>query len=1383
MKIKEINTTATIAWSPDVIPLLATGSIAGAVDLDFSSSATLELWDVFGPFPETPIFSAPVENKFYALAWLRPFDGHPRGALVGALETGALHFWDVDTLIKSRSLQNALFHSSTKHTGPVKCLLFNPLQPHVLASGGPRGEIFIWDLKTLADPFTPGRPMTPMDEISCVAWNNAVSHILASTSNAGYTSIWDLKSKREVLHLSYAGALGRADFSYVAWHPTQLTKLITASQSDACPLIMSWDLRNATEPEKILQGHTKGVLSLDWCALDENLLISSGKDNSTRLWNPISGIKLGDYPTAANWAFSTKFAPRAPDVIATASFDGKVVIQTLQDTSPPISEKVKANDDNEFWSNIATTDTQRAVFEVSQAPQWLKRPCTASFGFGSKLVVVKNDGQRGSVNVTKFVSDSKAYGSAQSLSAALKADSFLDILASKIENPGSDSADWEALQKLQKFGAEHFFQTIVDGLSIASEPEPVEIADEESFFSNLSKDIQTHKAQNPTFVPSGPFALISDAQSSDSRLIKLLLANKISDAVSVCLEEGKLMEAMVLALNLDASVKDKVKNRFFEQTNDDVLARVIYSASTQSIVDVVANADISNWKEIASSISAYCKDKIEFNAKIVELGDRVMANYNPQTNADAKNNALMCYLAGNALDKVSAIWLSELSTMEQLHLNSSNGQISSPFDAKFLALTNFVEKLSVYKSIAQLSGPLSGPSIEPVCKAVFEFSNMAASGGLFELADQSMAFLPDDFAGLRTEKERIAKASETPKKNGQTRYNTRASKAPYPPASPNIASRRASAMSTTSTIKPRNPYVPAAGASGPYSYVPEEPQPAFGRPVAPRNNSFGGPKPVTLIAPSAMPITPAMNQSQSFNGFSATAPPVTPGNGNYKVETEGWNDLPETFKPPKPSARRAQPLAAVVQSPVLAAASPVPPVQVPKRGQPAVPPPPKVVSRTPSSRPMPATPRAVSSPKSNKYAPANPTPTQNGHASNGLPSPKTSGPPKNPYAPKVAPTPKTSYATPPANNFVAPPTLSRAGSQLNPYSPSMADVGASINGALASSGPLLSRQASHSIVPPPPPIARVPTLATPPRVASLHQQPAAALPPPPRAASLSRIASPGLGANAGQNSAPVSRQYAPQNQYAPVHNVPQSPGPYAGAPPPTQLAFGAPKTPALSGQAFPPPVKSGPSSSAVPPPPSAYAPSSVSTPQTFAPPSAPPVKAPSVSAPPISAPPISAPPVSAPPVSAPPVSAPPVSAPPVSAPPISAPVAAPNVPTTAASAAPASLASESKLPESIQTSFGEILAHIKPAAPPKYAKHVADMEKRLNILFDHLKKNELLSQDSIGLLHQVADALTEKKFSEAAQLTQKIQDRNPQEAGTWHTGVKRLVTMAEAFDA
>lgn len=1357
MKITEIHRTATIAWSPDVIPLLAVGSVAGAVDLDFSSSSTLEIWDVFGLLPETPIFLAHVENKFHALAWLRPFETHARGVLVGALENGTVQFWDVETLIRTRSLADASIHISTRHLGAVKCLLFSPHQPYVLATGGQHGEFFIWDLKSFAEPVSPGRPTTPMDEITCISWNNAVSHILASTSNAGYTSIWDLKAKKEVLHLAYLGALGRADFSHVAWHPTQLTKLITASQSDVCPLILSWDLRNATEPEKILEGHTKGVLSLDWCLQDPNLLISSGKDNSTRLWNPVSGVKLGDYPTAANWSFLTRFAPRAPDVIATASFDGKVVVQTLQETSTPVTEQAATKNDDDFWSTIASSETQQAVFEVSQAPQWLKRPCTASFGFGSKLIVVKNNLGKGSVHISKHDAAKSDHAFAKDLSAAIASNDFQGILASKLEKPSFDAADWLVLLELKKLGKNHFLQAIIGDSQIAdqtAEPLDHDSADqtspaiednEESFFANLSKDIQIQKGLDlePPYVPSGEFTIIDQLQpATESRLAKLLLNNKISQAVSVCLEEGKLVEALVLSMDEDESLKKKVKSHFFQETKSDVLSRLIYSASSKDIVDIVSNADISNWKEIAASIAAYCKEETDFNSKTVELGDRIMAS-GPHDKQN-RQNALLCYLAGNALDKVAAIWLAGLSDLEHQILSAENSEVSSPHDARYLALGAFVEKISVYRSLSNLTGPLSGPSIEPVCKAVFDFSSMAAANGDFELANQFLSLLPDDFAGLKLEKERIAKATGAISNVSAKSNINGVAKAQNRYANPRTASHIQTPQFSQQQAAPRKPSsigrpLPAATAANtitkpqPQSYVPAPAPAAFGAPSNPyvptgSEKSFGGPvfpplkNAIPQVAPTGPirpPSTPAftqtLQQTKLYTGESHVQPVIPPPTSNagpkYKLETEGWNDLPETFKASKPSSRRVPaPSAVVAPSPALSATQ-IPQPQPHKRPQvsQAFAPPPKTSSRSVSKSSVPGTPRIASSPKPSKYAPPpvaeSPALKPNGFAPNGVLSPvkapKATAPPKNPYAPaEVAPA-KITYATPPVNNFVAPPSpaLSRSATQIvNPYSPSARPGLRSVSNGSVSGPP------SHGILPP---TSRLPSISA--RQTPI-QQPEAQFAPPPKA-------------GAGRYSSP---------------QVPQSNGFGHVAPPPPVAATKPIAPPPISAAkpVAPPPVAAA---STIAPPP-------VSVANTFAPP---PVSGGSTIAPPPVSSIASQPPAVAPPV--------PVSAEPTAfAQPLSG--------------------------EFIKNSFGSILGQIKPAAPPKYAKHVLDMEKRLGILFEHLSKQTILSPQVVDLLNEVAKSLNEKNYQKATAVNQQIGQDFPAEAGTWHTGVKRLVTMAEAFE-
>ena len=72
MKLKEIHRTSTFAWSPSPsLPLLATGTVAGALDESFSNESQLEIW--------APDF---LDRNEYELGG----DGHagPKGAVTGS---------------------------------------------------------------------------------------------------------------------------------------------------------------------------------------------------------------------------------------------------------------------------------------------------------------------------------------------------------------------------------------------------------------------------------------------------------------------------------------------------------------------------------------------------------------------------------------------------------------------------------------------------------------------------------------------------------------------------------------------------------------------------------------------------------------------------------------------------------------------------------------------------------------------------------------------------------------------------------------------------------------------------------------------------------------------------------------------------------------------------------------------------------------------------------------------------------------------------------------------------------------------------------------------------------------------------------------------------
>lgn len=1260
VKLNDIARTSTFAWSTDVIPVLATGTVAGAVDASFNSSLALEIWDTFlATNKKEPVFSASVEDRFYALAWSKPFEGRPRGLLAGAFENGVVEFWDADVLLRTKDLGKASVHKLTKHKGAVKSLQFNPQEPHILVTGGLHGEIFVWDTKAWSEPFAPGKAMTPMEEITAVAWNNNVSHIFASTSNGGFTSIWDLKSKREVLHLLYNGN-GRAEFSSVAWHPLQLTKLVTGSESDGCPLILTWDLRNSNEPEKVLLGHKKGVLSVDWCKHDASLLISSGKDNSTVLWNPLTAEKLAEYPTTANWAFQTRFAPACPDIFATASFDGKVIVQSLQDTLPPVSTKVRSEDDNQFWSEISTTDTQQPIFSKIQAPQWLKRPTNASFGFGSKLVQVFTDEEGKSVvKVGKFVANKTTDNG--ELTKALQSNDFDTIIDAKIDANASDSADWGLLKKLATEGKKELFSNLVkveeQPLELKKTPEETENGTEDSFFEKLGTN---GTSSISSFVPSGSFKL---SGSKDKQLVKLVLANKIEEAVRKCLEDGRLVEALVLALDAPDSVKETAKNAFFEKNTGDQLARVIYSASHKNVTDIVSNADVSDWREIAASILSFSSGENDFNNKIIHLGDRIL-----EAGKANREDAITCYLAGDALDKVAAIWIKELPDFEASLLKSGSSTISSPSDARFVALNNFVEKVTAYRAISHINGEFSGPVIEPTCHAFLEYANLVAGYGQFELADRFLALLPADFAGLKLEKERISKASGV--KPAATRapastygrIPTQTAKYGSPVVNNAVPAKIPPTRSSVSGPRPA-PVGQFGSQLGPYAPPPNQfatgipPVNQFAAGIPPAGNQFapippigGQYAPSTQYAPTNPYAAPSAYQAGPAHvanpykpaGSVAPAPalvsppPVAAPKPKYKQETEGWNDLPDTFKLKTAPRRAAAASVSPAPAPVAYAAPAAPARTSSQFASPGLPPPPKGASRSASKTSVVAENVQAAAPvtlprlMNSRYAPP---PGLNAQSALNPPAPPAFAPPPAQGSPVA--TPRNPYAPPAGTAAPAP--------YVNSVAPAPF--------AQAFSSP------AGSIAPPP-------------------KNPYA---PPPAAAS-SGLASP--------NIMPPPR--------AGIVSPPSVMGGYGGAPP------------SVSGHVPPPPM-----GGFAPPPPAAATP----------PPPAP-VKE--------------------------------------------------KYPPGDRSHIP-----EESLP--VFASLTKILQDLRPLIPEKYAKHAVDMEKRLNLLFDHLNNEDLLSSGAIAKLKLVCAALEAKDYSNASALNIEISTAHSDEVGNWQTGLKRLINMAEAL--
>ncbi|KAF8631103.1 hypothetical protein AX17_005148 [Amanita inopinata Kibby_2008] len=489
MKLKEIHRTSTFAWSPTAsLPLLATGTVAGALDESFSNESQLEIWapdfldkdefDLGGVRGRGPKGSVKDSARYNRLTWGAVDSNRQRGVIAAGLENGELALWDPDKILAGLEASESLILRNTMHTGPVRGLDFNPIQTSLLASGGVSGEVYIWDLKDPSKPYTPtpGTRSTKLDEITSVAWNQQVPYVVAGASSTGYTVVWDLRGKREVVALAYGGGAGtlagnigggpggslavggRRGMSDIAWHPDNATRVVTASEDDTSPIIMVWDLRNARAPEKILTGHEKGVLSLSWCKKDADLLLSCGKDNRALCWNPQTSEIIGELPSANNWAFQVGWCPRNPDLLATAFFDGTIGIHSLQSTNEPsIAGRAavpQANGDDIFDSANIARVSQSGTFSLKQPPKWLRCPASCSFGFGGKLVTVSNlasaqgKNQSSVVHIRKVTTEQQLIERAAKLQNAVESDSLQTFAEGRTEAAASEG--WKALLSLFK---------------------------------------------------------------------------------------------------------------------------------------------------------------------------------------------------------------------------------------------------------------------------------------------------------------------------------------------------------------------------------------------------------------------------------------------------------------------------------------------------------------------------------------------------------------------------------------------------------------------------------------------------------------------------------------------------------------------------------------------------------------------------------------------------------------------------------------------------------------------------------------------------------------------------------------------------------------------
>eukprot|EP01087_Luapelamoeba_hula_P021161 TRINITY_DN7347_c0_g1_i2.p1 TRINITY_DN7347_c0_g1~~TRINITY_DN7347_c0_g1_i2.p1 ORF type:complete len:1245 (-),score=229.89 TRINITY_DN7347_c0_g1_i2:167-3901(-) len=488
MLLKQVNTSATAAWCPvkGAGPFLACASAAGSSG-DFTSSTQSPQLQVLGlSFADAQDRTMPIvgstdaPDRCHRLVWGRHPGGggmtdgaFSEGIIATGLANGTVGIYDPSAL-PSESGRTSLLSLSEKHTGAVQGVDFNPIQPHLLVSGGPNSEILIWDLTNPAAPrsFTPGAKGSQTSDITHIQWNKKVQHILAATAFNGTTVVWDLRAKKAVITFSDPSRKTRC--RAMAWSPTEMTQIVTASEEDASPVIQVWDLRNNYSPSRYLEGHTKGIWSLSWSQIDSNLLLSSGKNTEIFCWNMSTGHVQCQVETTNSWNADVQWSPTMPGVLSTCSLEGQVKLFALQDPTPRTGAYQGA-----------------APREYTPPPQWFKRSCGATFGFGGKLVSFNKSSTV--IQTRDIVTDAQFVERAERLQNAISSDSCTQYCDEKIATSnGRDQAMWRYIRALFQpnarsslldvldFNIEETLQTVMEFMNQIPERAPEDEKDKEA---------------------------------------------------------------------------------------------------------------------------------------------------------------------------------------------------------------------------------------------------------------------------------------------------------------------------------------------------------------------------------------------------------------------------------------------------------------------------------------------------------------------------------------------------------------------------------------------------------------------------------------------------------------------------------------------------------------------------------------------------------------------------------------------------------------------------------------------------------------------------------------------------------------------------------------
>ncbi|XP_044537461.1 protein transport protein Sec31A isoform X8 [Gracilinanus agilis] len=952
MKLKEVDRTATQAWSPaQCHPIyLATGTSAQQLDATFSTNASLEIFELDLSDPSLDMKSCATfssSHRYHKLIWgphKMDSKGNLSGVLIAGGENGNVILYDPSRIIAGDS--DVVIAQNDKHTGPVRALDVNVFQTNLVASGANESEIYIWDLNNFATPMTPGAKTQPPEDISCIAWNRQVQHILASASPSGRATVWDLRKNEPIIKVSDHS--NRMHCSGLAWHPDIATQMVLASEDDRLPVIQMWDLRFASSPLRVLENHARGVLAIAWSMADPELLLSCGKDGKILCCNPNTGEVLYELPTNTQWCFDIQWCPRNPAVLSAASFDGRISVYSIMGGSTDGLRQKQVDKLSSSFGNLDPFGTgqplpplqlpQQAppqgvvVLPLKKPPKWIRRPVGASFSFGGKLVTFENSKpqpgteqqpQRHQVHISQVVTEKEFLLRSDHLQQVVQSQGFVSYCQKKIEASQTD-----------------FEKNVWSFLKVNFEE------DSRGKYLELlgyrkedlgKKSIKEENRETEISLSAGGTFNISVSGDIDGLITQALLTGNFESAVDLCLHDNRMADAIILAIAGGQELLARTQKKYFAKTQSKI-TRLITAVVMKNWKEIVQSCDLKNWREALAAVLTYARPD-EFSALCDLLGTRL----EKEGDSLLQTQACLCYICAGNIEKLVACWtkaqdgsnpLSLQDLIEKVVILRKAVQLTQATDTSAIGVL-LAEKMSQYASLLAAQGSIAA--------ALAFLPANTSQPNIVQLRDRLRRAqgepMPEQEAASRAlyDRQHMSKGGPGPAM-GQTQVSRAPAQQYYPhgenppppgfilpgPNNPNMAVQPPTSSGHMYAQVPSypqpQPYQPAQqysfGTGGPAMYQPQQPSPlpasnAYSNPpyIPSSASSHSGQAPLYAAQHQASPNTPspmsAFPPPPSGAPFQHGGPGAPPSSTAYGLPPgstgpqNGWNDPPALNRVPK----------------------------------------------------------------------------------------------------------------------------------------------------------------------------------------------------------------------------------------------------------------------------------------------------------------------------------------------------------------------------------------------------------------------------------------------------------------------------------------------------